>query len=161
MDTDKINILIVDDEEQLLNSIRKGLEIRHFNVFTADRGDKALELARMQEIDIALVDLKMPGMKGEEVLKILKEEHKGIEVVILTGHGSIGSAVRCSKDGAYSYLQKPCSMDELLKTLVDAYTTRVLNKKQIEQKKMDELLKISLSHSPREILEKLKKIGRE
>ena len=120
MTENKINVLIVDDEEQFLNSIKRRLEVREFNVVAVNRGEKALEEARKNPIDIALVDLKMPGIDGEETLKALKKEHKWMEVVILTGHGSIESAVECTKSGAYEYLQKPCNLDELLEALKNA-----------------------------------------
>ena len=129
-------------------------------MIAVNRGEKAIEAARKNPIDVALVDLKMPGINGEETLKALKAEHKWMEVVILTGHGTIDSAVECTKSGAYSYLQKPCSMDELLESLINAYKNKVMNKKKIEDKKMSELLKISLYNSPREILRRLKEIDK-
>lgn len=161
MEKDKINLLIVDDEEQFLNSISRSLEVRDFKVISVNRGEKAIEAARKNPIDIALVDLKMPGIDGEETLKALKKEHKWMEVVILTGHGSVDSAVECTKSGAYSYLQKPCELNELLESLKNAYRKKVMNKNQIEEKRMNELLKISQSHSPREILRKLREMDNE
>jgi len=101
VENDKINLLIVDDEVQFLNSISKSLEAREFNVIAVDRGEKAIEAARKNLIDVALVDLKMPGINGEETLKALKAEHRWMEIVILTGHGTIDSAVECTKSGAY------------------------------------------------------------
>ncbi len=160
MTDDKINILIVDDEEQFLNSIKKRLEVRDFNVFAVDRGEKAIEAARNNAIDIALVDLKMPGMRGEETLKILKKEHQWMEVVILTGHGSVDSAVECVQDGAHKYLQKPCELDTLLEVLKDAYEKKVMNKQKLEKEKMDELMKFAQGNSPLEILRKLKEIDK-
>jgi len=160
MEKEKINLLIVDDEEQFLNSISRSLELRDFKVIAVNRGEKAIEAAKNNPIDIALVDLKMPGISGEETLKLLKQEHKWMEVVILTGHGAIDSAVECTKSGAYSYLQKPCELNILLEALQDAYKKKVMNKKQIEEKKMNELLNISMSNSPREILRKLREIDK-
>ncbi|SDU15747.1 response regulator [Desulfobacula phenolica] len=161
MEKEKINLLIVDDEDQFLESIKKSLELRDFNVITANRGEKAVEVAKNNTIDIALVDLKMPGISGEETLKLLKQEHKWMEVVILTGHGAIDSAVECTKSGAYSYLQKPCELDQLLETLQDAYKKKIMNRKQIEEKKLNELLNISISSRPREILRKLREIDKD
>lgn len=158
MENDKINLLIVDDEVQFLNSIRKSLEAREFNVIAVDRGEKAIEAARKNLIDVALVDLKMPGINGEETLKVLKAEHRWMEIVILTGHGTIDSAVECTKKGAFSYLQKPCSLEELLDSLKDAYKKKVMNRKKIEEKKMDEMLKVAYSGSAREILRRLREI---
>jgi DNA-binding NtrC family response regulator len=161
MENNKINLLIVDDEAQFLKSISKSLKVRDFNVIAVDRGEKAIEAARKNPIDVALVDLKMPGINGEETLKVLKAEHKWMEIVILTGHGTIDSAIECTKSGAFSYLQKPCSLEELLDSLKNAYKKKVMNRKKIEEKKMDELLKISLSGSAREILRKLREIDKD
>jgi DNA-binding NtrC family response regulator len=160
MTEDKINILVVDDEEHFLGSIKKRLEARDFNVFAVDRGEKAIEAARKNPIDVALVDLKMPGMRGEETLKILKKEHQWMEVVILTGHGSVDSAVECVQEGAYKYLQKPCELAALLDALKDAYRKKVMNKRKLEEKKLEELMKFSQGNSALEILRKLKEIDK-
>lgn len=160
MDKNKINLLLVDDEEEFLKSMSRRLEVRDFNVIAVNRGEKAIEAARNNPVDIALVDLKMPGIDGEETLKALKKEHKWMEVVILTGHGSVDSAVDCTKSGAYLYLQKPCELEQLLDVLKDAYKKRVMNRKNIEEKKMNELLKISRSGSPRDILRRLQEIDK-
>jgi DNA-binding NtrC family response regulator len=161
MEKNKINLLIVDDEEQFLSSISKSLELRDFDVIAVNRGEKAIEAARKNPIDIALVDLKMPGINGEETLKALKAEHPWMEVIILTGHGTIDSAAECIRSGAYSYLQKPCDLDQILEGLKNAYKKKVMNKKKIEEKKMDELLKLSISSSPLGILRKLREMDTE
>ncbi len=158
MEKNKINLLLVDDEEKFLESMTTRLELRDFNVIAVNRGEKALEAARNNPVDIALVDLKMPGIDGEETLKALKKKHKWMEVVILTGHGSVDSAVECTKSGAYLYLQKPCELDQLLEVLKDAYKKRVMNRNDIEEKKMNKLLKISQSGSPRDMLRRLREI---
>lgn len=161
MENNKINLLIVDDEVQFLESISKSLEVRDFRVIAVDRGEKAIQAARDNPIDVALVDLKMPGINGEETLKALKAEHKWMEVIILTGHGTIDSAVECTKSGAFSFLQKPCDLNDLLEALKDAYKKKVMNRKRIEEKKIDELLKISISSSAREIMRRLREIDHE
>jgi DNA-binding NtrC family response regulator len=161
MDLKKINLLIVDDEEQFLASISKSLELRGFNVVTVSRGEAALDVARNQPIDIALVDLKMPGLDGEATLKALKKEHTWMEVVILTGHGSINSAASCTREGAYAYLQKPCELDQLMITLTTAYKKHVMSKKMIEEEKLNSMLKISMGNSPREILKKLREFDKQ
>jgi len=161
MSASKINILIVDDEEQFLRSMTKRLEVRGFNVLAVDRGDKAIEAARNNPVDIALVDLKMPGLNGEETLLALKEEHKWLEVVILTGHGSIESAIECTRQGAYSYLQKPCELEELLNVLTEAYKKKIMNKMALEQSKIDEMLQSAYTESPLGILRRLKELDEE
>jgi len=157
----QINLLIVDDEEQFLKSMTRRLEVRDFNVIAVDRGEKAIQAAREHPIDIALVDLRMPGMNGEQTLEILKKQHQWMEVVILTGHGSIDSAVECTKSGAYSYLQKPCEWERLLSVLAEAYKKKVMNKLNIKEKRMNELLDMSTYSSPRAILEKSRELDQQ
>ena len=84
-----------------------------------------------------------------------------MEVVILTGHGSVDSAVECTKIGAYSYLQKPCELDRLLSVLTDAYKKKVMNKMKIKEEKMNELLEMSVYSSPKAILEKIRELDQE
>jgi len=158
MEQDKINLLIVDDEEPFLESMKKRLEVRGFDVTCVNRGDKAIETARKHPVDIALVDLKMPGISGEETLEALKKEHEWMEVVILTGHGSVDSAVACTRGGAYSYLQKPCELDLLLEVLKDAYKKRIMNKMQIQEAQMNALLQKAPGDSPLAILRRLKEM---
>lgn len=161
MEKEKINLLIVDDEERFLESTKKRLEVRDFNVIAVNRGDKAIEAARKYPIDVALVDLKMPGMDGEQTLEALKKEHKWMEVVILTGHGSTESAVECTKKGAYFYLQKPCELDRLLSVLTDAYKRRVMNKWHIKQERMEKILSMADTSSPLGILRRIKELDEE
>jgi len=161
MGTKKINLLIVDDEEQFLNAMTRRLQVRGFHVIAVDRGEKALEAAQTQPVDIALVDLKMPGIDGEKTLKALKAKHPWMEVIILTGHGSIDSAVECIKTGAYAYLQKPCEFEHLLDMLIAAYKRKVINKTQMDEKKMEEFLRPALSESPTAILQKIRELDSE
>jgi DNA-binding NtrC family response regulator len=115
----------------------------------------------MQPIDIALVDLKMPGISGEETLRALKKEHAWMEVVILTGHGSIDSAVETTRDGAYGYLQKPCELKHLLEVLMEAYKKRVMNKMEVEEHRMEDILKKAAGDSPLAILRRLREYEQE
>ncbi len=156
--SDKIKLLIVDDEEEFLESIAKRLEMRDFDVRTATRGARAVEIARDEKFDLALLDLKMPGMDGKEVLEILKKEHNYIEVIILTGHGSVDSAVDCTKLGAFGYLPKPYELEKLLETLRQAYQVRMEKKFQVDQDRMDKIAKLATGSSALNILRELKKM---
>lgn len=156
----KINLLFVDDDQQFLKSMTKQLKARDFNVIAVDRGEKAIETARTMPVDIALVDLKMPGIDGEQTLKALKGEHKWMEIVILTGHGSIDSAVECARRGAYEYLQKPCGTEELMEVLKEAYKKKVMNKNKIEENRINEIIKLAQSASALDILSKLREIDK-
>ncbi len=158
--SDKIRLLIVDDEERFLRTLASRLELRDFDVTTASNGDRALELARERVFDLAILDLKMPGLSGEEVLELLKEDHPFIEVVILTGHGSINSAVQCTRAGSYRYLSKPCETDELLGVLKDAYQQRVQRKMELDNERLERLMQSVQGESPLGILRKLREIER-
>lgn len=154
----KIRLLIVDDELAFLNSIAKRLELRDFDVTRATNGDEAVKTARTEKFDLALIDLKMPGMNGRELLKILKGEHKYLEVIILTGHGSLESAVECTKLGAYSYLPKPYELDRLIELLKEAYQVRMEKKFSLDQNRMDKIIQIATGNSALGILRKLREI---
>jgi len=161
MPKQKINLLVVDDEEQFLDSMKRRLEVRDFNVIAVNRGGKAIDAARSQPVDIVLLDLKMPGMNGEQTLAELKKLHKGLEVVILTGHGSTDSVVECTEKGAYFYLQKPCELELLLAILAEAYKRRVMKKMSIGYERMDELLGEGNSRSPLDILKQVRELDPE
>lgn len=136
-----INVLIVDDEDEFLTSITKNLSVRNFKVVAVNRGEKAIEAVKEQSFDVALVDLKMPGINGEETLAALKKEQEGLEVIILTGHGTIGSVVECRRIGAFAFLQKPCELNELLYTLREAYAKKQKNLEEINERRIEGSLK--------------------
>ena len=159
--SNKIRILIVDDEITFLHSMAKRLEIRDFHVRTASRGADAIDLARKEQFDLALLDLKMPEMDGKKVLEILKKENEFIEVIILTGHGSIDSAIDCTKLGAFSYLPKPYELDKLLDTLQRAYEARMRKKFQADEVLMQRISELATGSSALAILRELKKINDE
>jgi DNA-binding NtrC family response regulator len=156
--SDRIRLLIVDDEEEFLESIAKRLQMRDFDVSTASRGAEAVEIARKEKFDLALLDLKMPGMDGKQVLEILKKEHKFIEVIILTGHGSVDSAVDCTKLGAFGYLPKPYELEKLLETLQQAYQVRMEKKFQLDEARMEKIARLATGSSALTILRELKKM---
>ena len=157
----KIKLLIVDDEVDFLEALGERLEMRDFLVRTVTTGADALDLCGTEKFDLALIDLKMPGMDGQELLARVKAEHRFLEVIILTGHGSLGSAVECAKLGAFSYLPKPYQLDELLKVLKDAYAERLKKKFAANAVRTKELLKISQEESPRGILRRMKELDDE
>ena len=117
MPEDKINLLIVDDEPDFLDAIGKRLSVRGFNIFTVDGGEKALDCAGNNPIDVALVDLKMPGVDGASTLKQFKKRFPWMEIIILTGHGTVSDAMRCLENGAYSFIEKPCEMNKIIEVV--------------------------------------------
>ncbi|MBD3333160.1 response regulator [candidate division GN15 bacterium] len=156
--SNKIKLLIVDDEVKFLESIAQRLEMRDFDVTTASNGPDAVEIAKEEKFDLALLDLKMPGMDGQQVLEILKREHKFLEVIILTGHGSVDSAVECTKLGAFSYLPKPYELDKLLEVLRQAYEARLNKKFEADSDRMEKLTKVAQGSSPLGILRAMREL---
>ena len=157
----KIKLLIVDDEVQFLNALARRLELRGFMVTKATNGAEAIQAAGSHKFDLALLDLKMPGIDGTEVLRLLRKEHKYLEVIILTGHGSLDLAVECTKLGAYGYVPKPYELEQLIKILKDAYEKRVKKKFQMNAEKMAEITKISTSDNALSVMHKLKELDDE
>ena len=156
--TGKIRVLIVDDEVKFLEAIGRRLKMRNLEVVTASKGSDALEIARTQTFDVALLDLKMPGLNGREVLEILKREHKFLEVIILTGHGSMDSAVECTKLGAFAYLPKPYELEKLLEVLRRAYEARLKKKFGADQARMDKLARLAVGGSALSILRAMREM---
>lgn len=122
---DKINLLIVDDETDFLDTISERMEMRGFEVTKAPNGKVALEAVKIKKYDIAILDLKMPGLDGKKVLEILKKEHKNIEVVILTADGSSDVAEETSRLGAFCVITKPIDIEKLISVINLAYESRL------------------------------------
>lgn len=155
--SEKIRLLIVDDEVKFLESIAKRLELRDFDVTSATDGQMAIESAREGGFDLAILDLKMPGLDGQEVLELLKQEHEFLEVIILTGHGSIDSAVECTKLGAFSYLSKPYELEKLLEVLKQAYETRLRKKFESDQRRLKEIEEVSAQLNPEVLITRIRR----
>jgi serine phosphatase RsbU (regulator of sigma subunit) len=106
-------ILLIDDEEIIRERMTGLLELDDYETFSAEDGSTGLEIFEKEKPEIALVDIKMPGMDGIEVLKRIKEKAKETEVIIITGHGGVDTAIQAIREGAFSYVQKPIEYDEL------------------------------------------------
>lgn len=116
-----IRLLLVDDEEAFVNVLAKRLARRDIAVTVAFNGTEALRLLRHNDFDVAVVDLKMEGMDGIEVLKIFQKMAPELAVIILTGHGCQISAEEGLSHGAFDYLSKPYDFEKLLNKIHDAY----------------------------------------
>lgn len=109
----KFTILVIDDEENIRNGLAANFELEDYNVKTASNGKEGLELINKGDIDLVITDLRMDGISGEEVVRHVATNTPGIPVIVLTGHGSIDSAVNAMRDGAYDFLTKPLNLDQL------------------------------------------------
>ena len=154
----KIMLLMVDDEVKFLDSISKRLGLKNFDVTKAVNGKEAIESAEKGLFDVAVVDFQMPGMDGTQVLKTLKENHKYLEIIMLTGHATIDSAVECTKMGAFKYLEKPYEFEKLVEVIMEAYEARLKRKFEHNQKRIEEIQKLSMGASPLGLLRALAKL---
>jgi DNA-binding NtrC family response regulator len=154
----KIKLLLVDDEVKFLEAIAKRLELKNFDVTTASNGKEAITSAEKGLFDVAVVDFQMPGMDGTQVLKTLKENHKYLEIIMLTGHATIDSAVECTKMGAFKYLEKPYEFEKLVEVIMEAYEARLKRKFEHNQKRIEEIQKLSMGASPLGLLRALAKL---
>jgi DNA-binding NtrC family response regulator len=108
-------VLLVDDETPFLEITEKRLAARNVETLTATTGEECLEkLAAHETLDVVVLDMKMPGMDGIDVLKNIKKDYPLIEVIMLTGHGTMETAIKAMKKGAFDFLVKPFNIDELL-----------------------------------------------
>ena len=126
-------ILIVDDEDEFRDLTIRRLKKRDLQCEGAENGEKALELIRKGDFDVVLLDVKMPGMDGVEVLQEIKRMKPLLEVVMLTGHASVESGIDGMKLGAFDYLMKPIELDPLLEKLKDAYEKKRMQQDKIEK----------------------------
>jgi len=128
------NVLLVDDEGSFLETLAKRIAKRNLTVDTALSGQEALdklnENGAESDFDVVVLDVKMPGMDGLETLSAIKRKHPNVEVIMLTGHATVESAIDGMKAGAYDYLMKPCDIDLLLAKIDRA----VLKKREHEEK---------------------------
>jgi len=152
---------MVDDEVKFLESISKRLALKNFDVTTAATGQEAIESAEKGFFDVAVVDFQMPGMDGVQVLNALKKRHKYIEIIMLTGHATVDSAVEATKLGAFKYLEKPYAFEKLVEVIKEAYEARLKKKFEHNQKRMAEIQKLSFGQSPLGILRALANLDNE
>ncbi len=111
-------ILVVDDEENIRETLKDVLEDEGFTVFTAGNGKQALHVLDVDVVDVVLLDLWLPEIGGMEVLKRIREMYGTIPVIIISGHGTIDTAVKATKEGAFDFVEKPLSIERIL-TVID------------------------------------------
>lgn len=141
MDNSKANILVVDDEMGPRESLKMILN-PHYNVLTADRGTQALEMLKKVPVDLVTLDLKMPGFSGINVLEKVKQHDPDIEAIIITGYGSLDTAIEGLRLGAFDYISKPFDVNHIL-SLVRRGLERRNAKARLRQVKSDFLSNIS------------------
>ncbi len=114
-------VLIVDDEDGFRSVLIRRLQARGIQAFGACRGEEAMEFLQTRNIDVVLLDIKMPGMSGMDVLRNMREQGCKAEVIVLSGHAFLDAAVEIMKFGVNDYLMKPCDTEELLDRITLAH----------------------------------------
>lgn len=120
----KMKMMLVDDEERYLQTTAKLIEKKGYEVLTARSGEEALEKLKTHTVHVVILDMKMPGMDGNETLKAAKSLYPLIEIILLTGHATVDSAIDGLKNGAFDYLMKPADLDQILEKALDAFEKR-------------------------------------
>lgn len=119
-------ILIVDDEKNIRSGLSRALELDGYEVFQAENGVDAVKELHRTDIDLVITDLRMPQMSGEDLLKKITGSWPSVPVIVLTGHGTVESAVGAMRDGAYDFVTKPVNLDRLSLLVKRALSSREL-----------------------------------
>ena len=149
---EEMRIMLVDDEERFLATTKKLIEKKGMPVTTASSGAEALEKLRMEIVHVVILDVKMPGMDGIETLREIKRQFPMVEVIMLTGHGTVESAVEGLKTGATDYLTKPTDIGELMDKAREAFDKRQRLEEKIRVAQTRKFMK-----SPQEIIREAEK----
>lgn len=135
-----MHLLLVDDEEIFLSTTKKLLEKRAVDTTTCTNGFDALKILEEKRIDVVILDVKMPGLDGVEILREIKQKYPLIEVIMLTGHASVESAVEGLKLGAFDYLMKPSAIDDIMGKAQEAFDKKRAKEEQIRSVKIEKII---------------------
>jgi DNA-binding response OmpR family regulator len=122
-----IKVLLVDDEQTFVQTLSERLQMRDLQNETAFDGEQALSFVDSKEPDVMVLDLKMPGIDGMEVLRRVKKKFPSIQVIILTGHGTDRDEDESRRLGVFDYLKKPVDIEILVKRIKEAYREKIQN----------------------------------
>lgn len=160
----KFQILVAEDERNIRDGLCRNLEMDGYSVFPAEDGAEALELMKQEEIDLVITDFKMPKLSGEQLLREVVKNWPTVAVIVLTGHGTIETAVQAMRDGAFDFLTKPLNLDRLNLLVKRALSTRelVLKHRQLESELEARKLESSIigkSQEMQRIFEKVRQVA--
>jgi two-component system nitrogen regulation response regulator NtrX len=157
----KEKILVIDDEAGIRSSLKGILEDEDYAIKTAETAEEALELLRKQDFGLILLDIWLPGMNGIELLKKIKAMNENSQVVMISGHGTIETAVTATKLGAYDFLEKPLSLEKVILTVKNALRQKKLEEEniQLQEKIRAKYHLIGKSPAIQKIREKIKRVA--
>jgi len=131
--------LLVDDEEKFVETLAERLEARGLDVRTAFNGEEALNRIQEKDADVVILDVLMPGKSGIETLREIKQIKPLTEVIMLTGHATVETAIEGMKLGAYDYLMKPTETPELVEKISKAYKRKREHEERIQQAEIERI----------------------
>lgn len=133
-------VLLVDDEVPFVEAMTRRLTKRNLTVLAAFNGNESLaSLGKNSSVDVVILDVKMPGMDGIETLREIKKAFPLVEVIMLTGHATVETAIEGMKIGAFDYLMKPCDIDQLMAKVQEAKTKKRKHEEKIIQARIKEI----------------------
>jgi len=133
-------VMLVDDEVPFVDTMTKRLTRRNLTILSAYSGQEALEkLKEHKDVDVVILDVKMPGMDGIETLREIKREHPLVEVIMLTGHATVETAIEGMKLGAFDYLMKPCEVEQLVAKVQEAKAKKSQHERKIMEARIREI----------------------
>jgi len=144
---EQMKLLLVDDEVRYLETTQKLIQRKGYHTWIAASGENALDILSTQTIHVVVLDVKMPGMDGNETLKAIKEQFPLTEVIMLTGHATVDSAIDGLKSGAWDYLMKPADIEDIVEKAEQAFEKRMRQEEKIRAALSRQYMK-----SPRQIL---------
>ena len=134
------NVLLVDDEVDFVETFSERLEMRDLQISKAFSGEEALQvLETNKNIEAVILDVKMPGMDGIETLAQIKTKYPLVEVIMLSGHADVESAIDGMKQGAFDYLMKPCDIDQIITKVTEAAKKKQQHEEKIIQARIKEI----------------------
>jgi DNA-binding NtrC family response regulator len=143
----KVRVLVVDDEKEFVEALAERLTLREYDVTTSLSGEEAVKKIGRLNFDVVILDVAMPGMSGVETLRRIKNIKPLTEVIMLTGHATVETAIDGMKIGAYDYLMKPCETEDLINKIEKAYAKKTEHEQRNQETKVKEFI-----YSPRSVL---------
>ncbi len=134
------NVLLIDDEVDFVETFSERLVMRNLEISKAFSGEEALQvLETNKNIEVVILDVKMPGLDGIETLAEIKKRYPLVEVIMLSGHSTVESAIEGMKKGAFDYLMKPCDIDQLIAKVTEAAAKKRQHEEKIIQARIKEI----------------------
>ncbi|MBW2645909.1 MAG: response regulator [Deltaproteobacteria bacterium] len=133
---ERFRVLVVDDEVDFLETMVKRLKKRNLDVMGVKSGEEALQILDKEPVDVVVLDVKMPGMDGEDTLREIKRRKPLVQVIMLTAHGSVDSGIEDMTLGAFDYIVKPADLDGLMQKMEQAYKKKLIHEEKIRRAKI-------------------------